>query len=100
MQCDAVLRELSNYIDGAVSPDLHRRMKDHFQGCESCTTMLESTRSVVQALNDDRLIDVPPGYSERLYHKLNAQLEGSAVLYSRRRRIQRSPSASPMTRLN
>ena len=57
MQCDAVLRELSNYIDGAVSPDLHRKMKDHFQGCESCTTMLESTRSVVQALNDDRMID-------------------------------------------
>ena len=76
MQCDAVLRELSNYIDGAVSPDLHRKMEDHFQGCESCTTMLESTRSVVQALNDDRLIDVPPGYSERLYDKLNAQLEG------------------------
>jgi hypothetical protein len=77
MQCDAVLRELSNYIDGGVSPDLHRSMEDHFQGCEACAAMLESTRSVVQALSDDRLIDVRPGYSERLYHKLNAQLEGS-----------------------
>ena len=77
MQCEAVLRELSNYIDGAVSPDLHRKMKDHFQGCESCTAMLESTRSVVQALNDDRMVDVPPGYSERLYDKLNAQLGGA-----------------------
>ena len=77
MQCEAVLRELSNYIDGAVSPNLHRKMKDHFQGCEACAAMLEGTRSVVQALNDDRLIDVPPGYSERLYDKLNAQLEGA-----------------------
>ena len=87
MSCAEVLRELSNYIDGVVSPELHNKIDTHLQACESCSTMLESTRAVVQALSDDNLVDVPPGYSARLYNKLNAQLEGfgTGVTMSERR---------------
>ncbi len=76
MTCEGALRELSNYIDDAVSPGLRREMEAHFLACDSCATMLESTRNVVQALSDDHLIRVPPGYSARLYDKLEAQIKG------------------------
>ena len=79
MTCGDVLRELSNYIDRVVGPDLRRKMEKHFQSCASCSATLESTLSVVHALGDDRLIDVPKGYSERLHEKLNAQLNISAT---------------------
>jgi hypothetical protein len=75
MSCEEALRELSNYIDGVVSTDLSLKLEAHFHTCESCAAMLESTRSVIQALNDDRLIDVPSGYSARLYQKLKAQVD-------------------------
>jgi hypothetical protein len=80
MSCGDVLRELSNYIDGVVPPGLHRKMEAHFQICESCSATLESTRSVVQALSDDRLIDVPPGFSARLYRRLKAHIEGPGAV--------------------
>ena len=79
MQCDMVLRELSNYIDGVTSSNLHREMEAHFQTCEFCSAMLESTRNLVLALSDERLIKVPRGYSARLYHKLQAQLESFGI---------------------
>ncbi len=80
MSCGEVLRELSNYIDGAVSLELQRRMEAHLQACTACSATLEGTRSVVHALDDDRLIDVPPGYRTRLYQKVNAQLGSSSAL--------------------
>ena len=78
MNCEELLRELSNYIDQAVSPDLFLKMQAHFRACESCAATLETTLSVVQALNDDQLMNVPPGYSARLYKKLQSQIGSSA----------------------
>lgn len=74
MRCQEVLRELSNYIDGAVTPDLAWKMEAHFQTCEPCAATLESVRNVTEALGDDRFIQVPPGYSERLAQRLRSQL--------------------------
>jgi DcmR-like sensory protein/putative zinc finger protein len=79
VQCDEVLRELSNYIDGALPSDLRGTMQDHFQACEACAATLESTRTVVEALRDGTLIDVPPGYSARLYNRLKLQIHGSGA---------------------
>lgn len=82
MSCREVLRELSNYIDGAVTPDLARKMAAHFQSCESCAATLESVRNVTEALGDDRFIQVPPGYSERLAQRLRSQLGSLGPLAS------------------
>ena len=78
MNCEELLRELSNYIDQALSPDLFLKMQAHFRACESCAATLETTLGVVQALNDDQLMNVPPGYSARLYKKLQTQIGSSA----------------------
>ncbi len=80
MTCGEVLRELSNYIDGLVGPDIRSKMEAHFHGCDSCSSTLESTVNVVQALGDDRLIGVPTGYSARLHEKLDARLKIFAAI--------------------
>jgi hypothetical protein len=41
--------------------------------------MLEEISDVVQAVSDGRLVDVPSGYTARLYTKLKAQLNSSAA---------------------
>ena len=76
MSCQEVLRELSNYIDRAVTPGLAWKMEAHFRTCESCASTLESVRNVTEALGDDRFIQVPPGYSERLTQRLRSRLGG------------------------
>jgi len=76
MTCEEVQRELSNYLDRELPVKVRVEMQEHFRTCERCATLLQDTRDIVLALSDERLVDVPPGYSTRLYSKLKAKLRG------------------------
>ena len=77
MNCEEVQRELSNYLDQELPAGLRLAMQDHFRTCEMCATLLDDTRDIVLALGDERLVDVPPGYSARLYRKLKNQVRST-----------------------
>jgi hypothetical protein len=81
MNCEEVQRELSNYIDQVVSPGLFLKMESHFRACESCAATLKTTLRVIRALNDDQLMSVPPGYSARLYKKVQAHIGSSTFAF-------------------
>jgi hypothetical protein len=70
INCLDVWRELSNYIDDAVDPELRLRMEEHFKGCEHCSAILDGTRNVIQLVGDGRAFDLPKGFSERLKSRL------------------------------
>ena len=70
ISCVEVWRELSNYIDGVVDPELRQRMEDHFKTCEHCTAVLDGTRNVVRLVGDSRAFDLPAGFSDRLRKRL------------------------------
>ena len=70
ISCVEVWRELSNYIEGDVDPELRRRMEEHFRGCEHCTAILDGTQNVVRLVGDGRTFDLPRGFSERLRKRI------------------------------
>ena len=74
LKCEQVWREISNYIDGEVAPDLRLRMESHFSVCRNCAAILDGTRNVVRLSSDGKLFDVPAGFGQRLFKKLNAHL--------------------------
>ena len=74
ISCLEVWREISNYIDDALEPELRERMEAHFKVCKHCSAVLDSTRNVIKLVADEVEFEVPPGYSSRLYSKLNASL--------------------------
>ena len=76
MTCQEVQRELSNYLDRQLPGEVCAGMQEHFRTCERCATLFQDMRDIVIALGDERLVDVPPGYSTRLYRKLKDQLAG------------------------
>lgn len=41
--CEQVCREISNYLDGDVGPDLRNDMDDHFKQCRLCSAILDGT---------------------------------------------------------
>jgi anti-sigma factor RsiW len=73
ISCVEVWRELSNYVDGAVDPDLRRRMEEHFKTCEHCTAVLDGTRNVVRLVGESRVFDLPAGFSDRLKKRLQEE---------------------------
>jgi len=70
ISCVEVWREISNYLDEEVSPDKRERMEAHFKVCAHCTAVLDGTRNVVGLVGDGKLFQVPEGFSNRLYKKL------------------------------
>lgn len=70
VKCEEVWREISNYLDGEVDPALRAAMEEHIRGCKHCSAVLNGTRNVVQLYGDERMVEVPLGFSYRLHRRL------------------------------
>jgi len=70
IDCYQVRRELSDYLEGDVSPELRLRIEDHLAGCTHCAAIYDGMRNVVQLLSNERMIELPEGFSQRLCKRL------------------------------
>jgi hypothetical protein len=77
VKCEEVWREISNYLDGDVSPTLHAAIDEHVRGCKGCAAVLDGTRNVVQLYGDERMLEVPLGFSHRLHRRLEGNMAGN-----------------------
>ncbi len=68
--CEQVWREVSNYIENDLDPALRTEIDEHLRQCPKCRSVLEGTRNIIQLYGDERLFDMPLGFSWRLRHKL------------------------------
>src|SRR6266403_1958387 len=70
ISCVEVWREISNFLEESVDPELRARMEAHFAVCSNCKAVLDGTKNVVKLIGDGQTFDVPAGFSERLFSKL------------------------------
>ena len=73
ISCLEVWREISNYIDDAVEPELRARMEGHFRVCAHCTAVLDGTRNVVKLVADGIEYQMPEGFGRRLFDKIKGK---------------------------
>ena len=73
ISCLEVWREISNYVDDDVAPELRARMEAHFKSCAHCKAVLDGTRNVVKLVADGVEYELPKGFSERLYTKIKGK---------------------------
>jgi hypothetical protein len=67
IDCKHVWEHISAYIDGEVDAELRAEIDKHLETCEICSAVLDSTRNVVVLMADDRVFELPAGFSERLH---------------------------------
>lgn len=70
VNCEQVWREISNYVDGDVDAVLRSAMDEHFRSCPRCASVLAGTRNVVRLYGDERMLELPLGFSRRLEKRL------------------------------
>jgi len=68
--CEQVWREISNYVDGDVDAGMRAAVDEHFRTCQKCASVLAGTRNVVALYGDERMLEVPAGFSRRLEKRL------------------------------
>jgi anti-sigma factor RsiW len=73
ISCVEVWREISNYVDDDVAPELRARMEAHFKSCAHCKAVLDGTQNVVKLVADGVEYEVPSGFSDRLYRKVKGK---------------------------
>jgi anti-sigma factor (TIGR02949 family) len=75
IDCRHVWEHISAYIDGDVDASLRAEIDRHLEHCEICSAVMDSTRNIVVLIADDRIFEIPAGYSERLHRRLDAILQ-------------------------
>jgi hypothetical protein len=74
VSCEQVWREISNYLEGVIDPSLRAAMEEHVRGCKHCAAVLDGTRNVIQLYGDERMLEVPLGFSHRLHRSLEENM--------------------------
>lgn len=82
LNCEGVWKEISNYIEGDVDANMRSAMDEHFRTCKRCASVLAGTRNVIGLYADERMIEVPVGYGERLQRRLNQNVRSRKSSWS------------------
>lgn len=74
IDCKHVWEYISAYIEGDVDPALRAEIDKHLETCEICSAVLDSTRNVVVLVADDRVFELPAGFSKRLHERIDKEI--------------------------
>jgi anti-sigma factor RsiW len=77
VNCEQIWLEVSNYLDGDVDPTLRVAIEEHVRGCQRCAAIVEGTRNIIQIYGDERMLEVPLGFSQRLHQRIDQNMPSS-----------------------
>lgn len=81
IECKHVWDHISGYIDGTLEPDVLEEVQRHLEHCEICSAILDSTRNILILTADDRVFELPLGFSDRLHSRLDEEIRGQLSNY-------------------
>ena len=75
IDCKHVWEHISAYVENDVEAELRAEIDRHLETCEICSAVLDSTRNIVILIADDRVFEIPAGFSERLHARIDDEIE-------------------------
>ena len=64
--CQEVVELITDFLEGALSPEVRARLEDHLGACRSCAAYLAQMRTMARALGRLSAPAVDPGAREEL----------------------------------
>ena len=74
IECKHVWTYISEYLDGALPAETRDTVQKHLEHCEICSAILDATRNIIIITADDRVFELPVGFSERLHARIDLEL--------------------------
>lgn len=75
MNCDDMLRHLSDYIDDCLSDELTEAMRHHLSCCPNCRIVLDSTQKMILLYKSAGNPAIPISRRTDLYDRLEHALK-------------------------
>lgn len=74
LDCKHVWEHISGYLDDDLAPEVLEQVQKHLDTCGICSAILDSTRNILVLTADERVFELPLGFSERLHARLDAEI--------------------------
>jgi RNA polymerase sigma-70 factor (ECF subfamily) len=74
IDCKHVWEHISGYLDNTLASSELEEVQKHLEHCEICSAILDSTRNILILTADERVFELPLGFSERLHARLNEEM--------------------------
>jgi anti-sigma factor RsiW len=74
LNCKHVWNYISEYLDGKLPDETRDSVQKHLDHCEICSAILDSARNVIILTADDRVFELPVGFSERLHARIDLEI--------------------------
>lgn len=71
ISCREVWKLISSFIDGDLDPDLRMQLQEHLSKCRHCTALVRGSENLVRLMADERVFEIPSGFSQRLRKHLH-----------------------------
>ena len=66
MTCSDFLKELTDYLDGAMDAQTQAELEDHLQWCHNCYVVCNTTKMTIEIYRDSQLYELPEDLRGRL----------------------------------
>jgi anti-sigma factor (TIGR02949 family) len=71
-ECQKLIGELSNLIDGTISPELCAELEAHLKECKNCRIVVDTTKKTIELYHrEEASVEVPQGMREKLWKRLD-----------------------------
>ena len=77
LECKHVWDYISEFLDDSLPAATRELVQKHLETCEICSAILDSTRNILILTADDRVFELPAGYSQRLHARLEREIHGA-----------------------
>ncbi|WP_433964409.1 anti-sigma factor family protein [Tunturiibacter gelidiferens] len=75
IDCKHVWEYISGYLDNNLEASERNEVQKHLEHCEICSAILDSTRNILILSADERVFELPLGFSERLHARLDEEMQ-------------------------
>ena len=77
MNCQDVIRELSDYLDGGVDAATLEQIEHHLAACEECKLIVDQTKMAIELFCDSQPVELPTEVRARLHEALRQKMQES-----------------------
>jgi Putative zinc-finger len=75
ISCQEAWREVSNYLEDDLTPELRARIEEPLKGCAHCSAIVDGTGNLLELVACDRAFALPEGFSKRLSQRITLLAE-------------------------
>jgi hypothetical protein len=70
--CEEIRREMVNYAEGDLTPELEQRIQLHLANCRPCVAVYDGAKNILNLIGDGSFFQLPDGFSQRLRQRFAA----------------------------